>query len=754
MTAAEHTDDDDGSPLEAALYYASLGWRVLPIRPGGKHPPMNSWQHAATTDPAVITNWYRGLYRDHGVGILTGPTSGIWVLDVDVSDGKRGDETLAALETMHGPLPATVRSITGSGGYHIYFNDPGVPIRNSASTRLGPGLDVRADGGQVVAAPTVHPNGRPYAWEIGYGPDEIAVADAPAWLLELVTADPEPRVKIERATGVKIGDDDSIAARINADHRWHDVLYADGWQLHHADRATGDTHWTRPGKDVRSGSSAVLHEPDGPFAVFSTDDAVRALQQPWATTRTGDGWAYGLFGYIAATRHHGDRSECARAYRHVVNATQAQIVTMDGAHHAHQVLTDDQPDSDWDPIDLSAISALVRSGDYQPTTPEILAVEQSIPLLYPGRINSLFGESGGGKTWVALAAVAEVVRAGGRVLIVDYEDAPAGIAERLVALGLTDDEIALVDYVNPTTGIGLGVTELAKRAHTYRLVVLDSTGEAMAAGGVDPNADAEVARWFVLVRQLTRLDGGPAVVVLDHVPKATDAPSAYAIGSQRKRAAVTGAAYRVDTLREPAKGRDGKLRLTVAKDRPGNRAKGTTAAVVDLTSDGETVQMRFHLSDAQAAAAEGRRFRPTVLMERISRWLEIHPGASTRQLLASVTGKRETLQAALEVLVAEGWVVAEDGQRGGRSYTSTRPFRELDDGEEGVENPDCGPPRPTAAHRGPTAARPRSEGPMTAAPTTPQVLRTWGSGPRSVGGNGEHPTAAPVDNSIEQGEIF
>ena len=746
MTATKHADYE-GSPFTAALYYASLGWRVLPIRPGSKHPPMGSWQHAATTNPGVITNWYQGLYRNHGVGILTGPTSGIWVLDVDVSDGKRGDETLAELESIHGPLPPTVRAITGSGGSHIFFKDPGgVPIRNSASTRLGPGLDIRGNGGVVVAAPTIHPNGHPYAWEIDHGPDEITTADTPQWLLELA-ADPQPAAKIER-TGLKIGDTDSIAARINADHRWHDVLYADGWQLHHTDHTNHDTHWTRPGKNVRDGSSAVLHHPDGPFTVFTT--AVQALQQPWAAVNGGTGWTYSLFGYVAATRHHGDRSECARTYRHAANA---QIVTMDSTRHAHQALTD-EANSDWDPTDLATISALIRTGNYQPTTPEILHVDKSIPLLYPGRINSLFGESGGGKTWVALAAIAETTRNGQRALLIDYEDAPAGIAERLVALGLSDNEIALIDYVNPTTGLSeLSVAEITKRTHTYRLIVIDSTGEAMAAGGVDPNADAEVARWFVLIRQLTRLDGGPAVLILDHVPKAADAPSAYAIGSQRKRAAVSGAAYRIDTLREPAKGRDGKLRLTVAKDRPGNRAKSTTAAIVDIISDGDTVELMIHLSDAQAAAAEGRRFRPTVLMERISRWLEINPGASTRQIFASVTGKRETLQEALEVLTAEGWVAAEAGERGGKSYRSQRSFRELDDTGTDVGNPvdnhgsahrspTAAPPRPTAAHRGPTAARPRSESPDDRGPVVPPPFGgTRGRGRTATPEN--TPTAAP-----------
>lgn len=371
---------------------------------------------------------------------------------------------------------------------------------------------------------------------------------------------------------------------------------------------------------------------------------------------------------------------------------------------------------DWAPVDLVAIAAAMRTGDYVQIAPTILEVEGAAPLLYPGRTNQLFGESGGGKTWVGLAAVAETVRAGLRALIVDYEDTPAGTAERLVLLGLTDDEIALVDYRNPTTGLMIGLSYVLERLEdqAYALVVLDSTGEAMASGSVNPNADEEVAMWFRRVREFTGLPGEPAVVVLDHIPKATDAPASYAIGSQRKRAAITGASYRVDTIREPARGKSGFLKLTVAKDRPGNRAKGTTAALVDVkASEDGSLELHFHVSEADAAKAAGARWRPTIYMERISRWLEVHPGSSKRTLLGDVQGKREVLEEALDVLAEEGWFSLSDGPRGAKLYRVDRPFRESGD----VDNSDPDPP----AHRGPTAARPAhlagGDDPRTRAPS-------------------------------------
>ena len=153
-----------------AKRYAALGLRVVPITPGRKHPPLHNWPEVATKDPALIENWWTGLYRDHGVGIITGPRSGVWVLDVDVAGDRTGDVSLAELELTYGPLPITAEAITGTGGRHLYFRwDEAHPVHNDQSGRLGRYLDVRGDGGQVLAPPTIHPaTGRPYRWRSGY----------------------------------------------------------------------------------------------------------------------------------------------------------------------------------------------------------------------------------------------------------------------------------------------------------------------------------------------------------------------------------------------------------------------------------------------------------------------------------------------------------------------------------------------------------------------------------------------------------
>jgi hypothetical protein len=132
---------------------------------------------------ATVERW-AAEYPSGNIGIATGAASGFVALDVDVDKG--GAESLAALVTEHGPLPATVQAQTGSGGAHYLFKLPeGVTVRNSAS-RIAPGLDIRGDGGQIVVAPSVSLKGS-YRWV--RGPTKHPIADAPDWLIEA----PRPR---------------------------------------------------------------------------------------------------------------------------------------------------------------------------------------------------------------------------------------------------------------------------------------------------------------------------------------------------------------------------------------------------------------------------------------------------------------------------------------------------------------------------------------------------------------------------------
>ena len=188
-------DAEVGSELlAAALSYAARGWAVFPLHTPtttgtcdcrracgsvGKHPRTRNGLKDASTDPAKIRGWWE-TWPAANVAIATG--RGLVVLDVDGAHD--GEESLADLVRALGPLPPTVECLTGSGR-HLYFTT-GVEIRPSAGV-LGRGLDVRGDGGYVVAPPSLHRTGRRYAWEASGDPEEVSLAPLPPRWVERLT---------------------------------------------------------------------------------------------------------------------------------------------------------------------------------------------------------------------------------------------------------------------------------------------------------------------------------------------------------------------------------------------------------------------------------------------------------------------------------------------------------------------------------------------------------------------------------------
>ena len=134
------------------------GFAVLPVRPGGKIPLIRDWVNRATGDLETIRQWFE-VWPDANLGVATGSKSGVFVLDCDVDTGG-----LESLDNRGIDYSKTLVVRTGSGGLHIYYRyDPDRSIRNSAS-KIAPGLDIRGEGGFVVAPPSIHPNGNLYQW--------------------------------------------------------------------------------------------------------------------------------------------------------------------------------------------------------------------------------------------------------------------------------------------------------------------------------------------------------------------------------------------------------------------------------------------------------------------------------------------------------------------------------------------------------------------------------------------------------------
>lgn len=171
-----------GRCYQAALAYAErLSWAVFPC--SGKVPAVKGGRGCldASIDPHIIAGWWRD-YAEANVGIATGEQSGIWALDLD---GDEGEDSLLELTREHGSLPTTVEQLTGGGGRHLLFRHVD-GIGNRAAIR--PGVDVRGTSGYIIASPSTHPETRRrYHWEVDHRPLEVEIAEAPPWLISLIS---------------------------------------------------------------------------------------------------------------------------------------------------------------------------------------------------------------------------------------------------------------------------------------------------------------------------------------------------------------------------------------------------------------------------------------------------------------------------------------------------------------------------------------------------------------------------------------
>lgn len=481
----------DTTMLSAALEYVALGWHVFPLhtpRPGGqcscrkkdctnqgKHPRTKNGLNDATDDPGMVESWW-GMWPDANIGVSCGP-SGILALDVDPKNG--GDESLADLRQKYGKDAFnTVSSHTGGGGEHyIYAALAGIPIANVVSSSrytgpLGPGIDVRAAGGYIVAPPSEHVSGNAYEWYEGESPFEKAPQRLPLPFIDLLetrdtrpAGDSTPISAADILAGVPAGERDWKLFQLASKLRYADVPIDFAYYL--VERAAANCTPAFPASEARKKVESAYNRYEAGKGAFVTEEQAQRVA--------------------------------------------ADAEGLSGREFLGPAITNGAPETDW-LVDQLLVRGRIHMLYGEPESGKtIIALSWALQAIARGqRVLYIDEESG-------IPAVAGLLRdMGADAELVDslihYFPFPDIDGDRYAAL------LAYADELQPD------------------LVLFDSLTDMLAAAGLDENSGIEVTSWMnEIATAIARREYLPAVVLIDHVPKDTENVR-YSVASRAKKA--------------------------------------------------------------------------------------------------------------------------------------------------------------------------------------------------------------------------
>ena len=330
---------------------------------------------------------------------------------------------------------------------------------------------------------------------------------------------------------------------------------------------------------------------------------------------------------------------------------------------------------------------LIR-GERSAAPPTVLTTDDgAASLFYPGSVNMLFSPAGSCKTWLSQIACAQQVARPiyNNALFFDYEDGPDVAFERMAQLGLGYSELSadanmLFQYVTPDGPFDDAAGEWIMRAHFggdeygsdgdywMTTAVIDGVTAAMSMQGLDPNVGVDYEQFLNgLPRFLARL--GVAVILCDHTGLGGDVRRP--IGSERKLSGIDGAAYGIETVVPFGRGRTGRARSRLRRDKHGHIARlapvGKTVAEIELRSDADTGAVTYSLTLAGRASG-GEVDDVEALTDRTLTAILDRPGISKRELREMVGGNAAAIDPAIEQLVGEELIRVEIGERGRLSH--------------------------------------------------------------------------------------
>jgi Bifunctional DNA primase/polymerase, N-terminal/AAA domain len=606
---------------EAATTYIDAGWRgVLPLPANAKWPPPKEYTGRGNPDPNPDT--FISWLKDCNGNICLRLPDGIIGVDVDAYGDKKGAYTLQMLELELGYLPQTWRTTSrddGTSGIRLFK----IPSGLKWPSVMGDGIEIiRREHRYAVVWPSVHPSGLTYRWinpsgitAINNVPTPHELPDLPnEWVKHftklnkddtLVRADiaPEEHQRIKTAvltTGAPCSQVDEVIADFNE-------------IMEHS--ATGSRHDACLAITLRLvalGAKGHLGVADAIQWCEQIFTQVISIDRGTPETAKNE-WRSMIDGAIA--RQPEIKSEpcmkknCTKelsGYKLELPQTEPNNPTIGQIIETDEIAT-------WKPINLYDIF----TGQKEPEKPTVLQRDDFKFLFYAAKVHSIYGEPESGKSLIVQYETARLINAGQRVLYIDCESDEHTMTDRLRRFGATTIGLENLTYVRPERSWKASIieheawTELID--NTYTLAVIDGVTEALTLFGFETNDNDGITKFMRLIpRQIARHTKA-ATVLVDHIAKG--ASTRFAIGGQAKLAAIDGASYLVDVIEPPAIGKEGCLKMSITKDRPG-QVRGhcitdTTknnriqlAAMITIDSTGDDTKMTIGAPDPEAATKQ------------------------------------------------------------------------------------------------------------------------------------------------------
>jgi len=617
---------------DAAAMYIAAGVRVLPTEPNKKKPASTGWKEQATLDQTqLVTLWPDRA--NYGLGLAMGRWANtaefgtyLVCIDLDSKPGRaNGVEAWHGLVAEHGGDQGQPWvQITPSGGVHLVYQLE-YPHTNGTG-QLPDGIDVRGDGGQIIAHPTQAASGV-RRWAANHAPWDHAPGFAPTWLQDLLqppTPLLPPNGKHEPASS------DLPGEKYNSRTNWADLLGKHGWRYLFTANNNGRPvhHYERPGQTEHGKTGGTLCDQSGHWGMFFIWSS--SVQLPAHLREHGKPYQAALspFAFYAAMEHGGDFHAASQHLAREQRESDTKTFEALTAPLTKDITTatDDEPEG----YSVRFTNLGDYTGDLTPRKAALLKMTNGEYLLYSDSENLVWGAPGCGKSWLAVLAVLQVIQSGQRVLVIDYEMSQRDWVLRLKQAGATAEQLRLVEYIAPQEALrgkvfGNGeslesktpaalVLESELRNAVARgpiaLAVIDGVSEMLTSNNLASNDAEDIANmWNALPRLVTNVTGA-AVLAVDHVPKQVGTLKQKDImpfGSQHKLSRVKGAGFSAwatshSTMLEFG-GQVGLLHLHCKKDRHGGVGQGRDIATLEITPlPGGKVQLRLLPFDADRAA--------------------------------------------------------------------------------------------------------------------------------------------------------